>query len=137
MRQLLAEVVGFEPTVPFGTSVFKTAALSHAQPHFQIFSQTYLTINIFMSKERIPVNLRRMVIDRDGLRCVYCGVDLVKSEVHLDHVIPESQGRPTSYANLQVTCGKCNLEKGVLSESEFENKLRTRAIRILERIGYK
>jgi 5-methylcytosine-specific restriction endonuclease McrA len=90
-----------------------------------------------MSKERIPVNLRRMVIERDGLRCVYCGVDLLKNEVHLDHVIPESRGGPTSLNNLQVTCGKCNLEKGVLSESEFENKLRTRAIRILERIGYK
>jgi 5-methylcytosine-specific restriction endonuclease McrA len=90
-----------------------------------------------MSKERIPFNLRRMVIERDGLRCVYCGVDLLKNEVHLDHVIPESKGGPTSYGNLQVTCGKCNLEKGVLSEGEFENKLRTRAIRILERIGYK
>jgi hypothetical protein len=30
----LAEVVGFEPTAPFGTSVFKTAALNHAQPYF-------------------------------------------------------------------------------------------------------
>ena len=90
-----------------------------------------------MAKERIPFNLRRMVIERDGLRCVYCGVDLLKNEVHLDHVVPESKGGPTSLNNLQVTCGKCNLEKGVLSESEFENKLRTRAIRILERIGYK
>ncbi|CAB4221538.1 hypothetical protein UFOVP1636_355 [uncultured Caudovirales phage] len=31
----LAEVVGFEPTAPFGTSVFKTAALNHAQPYFR------------------------------------------------------------------------------------------------------
>ena len=31
---LLAEVVGFEPTDPFESSVFKTAALSHAQPYF-------------------------------------------------------------------------------------------------------
>ena len=30
----LAEVVGFEPTAPCGTSVFKTAALSQTQPHF-------------------------------------------------------------------------------------------------------
>ena len=30
----LAEVVGFEPTDPFEPSVFKTAALSHTQPHF-------------------------------------------------------------------------------------------------------
>ena len=33
----LAEVVGFEPTDPFEPSVFKTAALSHAQPYFRKF----------------------------------------------------------------------------------------------------
>lgn len=89
-----------------------------------------------MVKERIPSNLRRRVIERDGLRCVFCNVDLIKSEVHLDHVIPESQGGATSYDNLQVTCRKCNLEKGILSESAFTNKLRQRALNILERIGY-
>ena len=90
-----------------------------------------------MSKERIPTNVRRIVIERDGLRCVYCGVDLLKTEIHLDHVIPESKGGPTSVSNLQVTCGKCNLEKGILTEGEFEDKLRSRALRILHRIGYK
>ena len=88
-----------------------------------------------MAKDRIPFNLRRMVIERDGLRCVYCDVDLTNSEVHLDHVIPESQGGETTFHNLQVTCRKCNLEKGILSESEFTNKLRTRALNILARLG--
>ena len=37
MILLLAEVVGFEPTDPFEPSVFKTAALSHAQPYFHKF----------------------------------------------------------------------------------------------------
>ena len=90
-----------------------------------------------MSKERIPTNMRRIVIDRDGLRCVYCGVDLLKNEVHVDHVIPESHGGPTSVGNLQVTCGKYNMEEGILTESEFENKLRVRASNILNRLGYK
>jgi 5-methylcytosine-specific restriction endonuclease McrA len=94
-------------------------------------------INNIMSKERIPTNMRRIVIERDGLRCVYCDIDLLKNEIHLDHVIPESKGGQTSVSNLQVTCGKCNLEKGILTESEFENKLRTRALNILNRLGYK
>lgn len=89
-----------------------------------------------MSKERIPIKLRRRVIERDGLRCVYCGVDLLVNEVQLDHVVAEAKGGATSYDNLQVTCPKCNREKGILTESEFENKLRTRAINILNRIGY-
>jgi len=88
-----------------------------------------------MSKERISSFIRRRVLERDGLRCVYCDLDLNNLEIHLDHVIPESQGGTTTYENLQVTCRKCNLEKGVLTESEFENKLRTRAENILHRLG--
>lgn len=43
-----------------------------------------------MKKERIPTNLRRRVIERDGYFCVYCDEDLTNAEIHLDHVIPES-----------------------------------------------
>jgi 5-methylcytosine-specific restriction endonuclease McrA len=88
-----------------------------------------------MEKERIPRNLRRMVIERDGLRCVYCDEDLTGAEVHLDHVIPESRDGPTNYENLQVTCRKCNLAKGILSEDQFTDKLRQRALNILSRLG--
>lgn len=88
-----------------------------------------------MDKERISKNLRRMVIERDGLRCVYCDDDLTGAEVHLDHVIPESRGGPTNYENLQVTCRKCNITKGILSEDEFTDKLRQRALNILSRLG--
>jgi 5-methylcytosine-specific restriction endonuclease McrA len=90
---------------------------------------------MLQKKERIPLNLRRRVIERDGLYCVYCDDDLSDSETHMDHVIPESQGGTTDYNNLQVTCRKCNLAKGVLSESEFTQRLRNRALNILDRLG--
>lgn len=89
-----------------------------------------------MQKERIPTSLRRMVIERDGYRCVYCDDDLTNAEVHLDHVIPESKGGPTNLNNLQVTCRKCNLSKGILSEDEFTDRLRQRALNILNRLGH-
>lgn len=88
-----------------------------------------------MSHTRIPVNLRRMVIERDGPRCVFCGLDLQTNEIHLDHVIPEAGGGETTYQNLQVTCRKCNTEKGALGEDEFMQRLRRRARMILERLG--
>ena len=88
-----------------------------------------------MKKERIPLNLRKSVIDRDGYYCVYCDEDLNNAEIHLDHVIPESQGGTTTYNNLQVTCRKCNLAKGVLTEDQFTSRLRNRAINILNRLG--
>ena len=88
-----------------------------------------------MLKQRIPRNLRERIIERDGLRCVYCDEDLSDAEIHMDHVIPESQGGETTYNNLQVTCRKCNLAKGVLTESEFTQRLRNRAVNILNRLG--
>lgn len=90
-----------------------------------------------MNKQRIPTTIRRQVIERDGLHCVYCDEDLTNAEVHLDHVIPESKGGLTNYQNLQVTCRKCNLAKGVLTESEFTESLRRRAMNILYRLGTK
>lgn len=88
-----------------------------------------------MQKKRIPTNIRRQVIERDGLRCVYCDEDLSDAEVHLDHVVPESKGGPTTVGNLQVTCRRCNTSKGILSESEFTEQLRRRAMNILYRLG--
>jgi len=86
-------------------------------------------------KARIPLQLRRRVLERDGYYCVFCDEDLHDAEIHMDHVIPESKGGPTTYDNLQVTCRKCNLAKGVLTESEFTNRLRTRAMNILNKLG--
>ena len=90
---------------------------------------------MLQKKERIPLNLRRRVIERDGFYCVYCDEDLRDGEIHMDHVIPESRGGETSYNNLQVTCRKCNLAKGTLSEDDFTQRLRQRALNILNRIG--
>ena len=90
---------------------------------------------MLQNKARIPLNLRRRVLERDGYYCVFCDEDLHDAEIHMDHVIPESKGGPTTYDNLQVTCRKCNLAKGVLSESEFTNRLRTRAMNILNKLG--
>lgn len=88
-----------------------------------------------MEKAYIPKSLRKAIIDRDGYHCVYCDENLIDKEIHLDHVIPESKGGLTTYGNLQVTCRKCNLAKGVLSEQLFEDQLRTRAMNILARLG--
>ena len=88
-----------------------------------------------IKKQRIPTNVRRWVIERDGLHCVYCDEDLTDQEVHLDHVIPESKGGPTTFDNLQVTCRRCNISKGILTEEEFVRRLRRRAQNILNRLG--
>ena len=36
-----------------------------------------------MEKARIPPRLRQRVIDRDGMRCVYCGLDLERNQIQI------------------------------------------------------
>ena len=54
-------------------------------------------------------NLRGLVMERDGQRCVYCGA---KSPTTLDHVIPASKGGPHGAWNRAAACAPCNHDKG-------------------------
>lgn len=61
------------------------------------------------NKAKIMPSLRKRVFERDAYRCRQCGD---WHDLHLDHIIPESKGGPTTFENLQVLCGPCNLRKG-------------------------
>lgn len=64
------------------------------------------------------LKLRKKVIDRDGRVCVYC--DLPAKPLHIDHVIPVSDGGLSIMDNLVVACGECNLKKHAKSPSEWK-----------------
>lgn len=69
-------------------------------------------INPGRRRDKLPRQLRRAVLERDGLRCQLCAEPVDPGDVHLDHVVPVSLGGPTTAANLQVTHSQCNLRKG-------------------------
>ena len=58
--------------------------------------------------------LTRMVIERAGGRCEYCGLSQVGQEVsfHIDHVVPRAAQGPTELENLALACVSCSLRKG-------------------------
>src|SRR5206468_1403858 len=64
--------------------------------------------------ESIPAALRRLVIQRAGSRCEYCGLSQVGQEAafHFDHIIPRAAGGPTVEQNLAFACVSCSLRKG-------------------------
>jgi 5-methylcytosine-specific restriction protein A len=54
---------------------------------------------------------RAYVIERDGSRCHLCGKKCKPEDIHLDHVIPLSEGGSHELTNLRVAHAFCNLSK--------------------------
>jgi hypothetical protein len=63
-------------------------------------------------RRRIPVDVRRAVLERDGLTCGICGLDVEPNDIHLDHIFPHSLGGSDRLDNLQVSHSRCNRAKG-------------------------
>jgi len=61
------------------------------------------------SRRVIPTVVKLEVWKRDGGKCCKCGAT---EDLHFDHIIPWSRGGSSSTAdNIQLLCGKHNLEK--------------------------
>lgn len=56
---------------------------------------------------------RAQIVRRAGNRCEYCGLSQTGQEAvfHVDHVIPQSAGGPTTADNLALACVSCSLRK--------------------------
>lgn len=61
-------------------------------------------------KTSVPFSRRNIYI-RDAGECQYCGKHLKLDEYTLDHVVPRSQGGVSSWANLVLSCVRCNKRK--------------------------
>lgn len=59
--------------------------------------------------------MRALVLERDEFRCRRCGATPDGSrdrELQIDHKTPYTKSGPTTLANLQTLCRRCNLGKG-------------------------
>jgi 5-methylcytosine-specific restriction endonuclease McrA len=72
---------------------------------------------------------RLNIYARDRDTCQYCGRQLPRSELNLDHVVPRAQGGRTSWENVVCSCVPCNLKKGGRTPDQAGLKLLTRPSR--------
>jgi len=54
---------------------------------------------------------RDRTFERDGFRCVYCGLVYPAEALTLDHVEPRMRGGDRSAGNLVTCCATCNAQK--------------------------
>ena len=67
------------------------------------------------TKREISGRLRFKILMRAGFSCMACGASPLKNpgvDLHVDHIVPWSEGGETVEDNLQAKCAKCNLGKG-------------------------
>jgi hypothetical protein len=66
-----------------------------------------------MPRAYIPVEVRRMVIERAQERCEYCQsrADFTTETFAIEHVVPLSRGGTDDIDNLALACSGCNSRK--------------------------
>ncbi|HMO17437.1 MAG TPA: HNH endonuclease [Oligoflexia bacterium] len=75
---------------------------------------------------RTPPLNKVNLLTRDDFSCQYCRRKLKRSDATIDHVVPRSQGGPTTWENVVVACPPCNRKKGgrtpLQAKMELKNK---------------
>src|SRR5438093_693993 len=60
-------------------------------------------------REHIPDDIKIIVWQRDGGKCVKCGS---QEKLEFDHIIPVARGGSNTARNIQLLCEACNRSKG-------------------------
>ncbi|MBX5484365.1 MAG: HNH endonuclease [Myxococcaceae bacterium] len=88
---------------------------------------------VLMAYEYLPkgrVRFSRLnIYARDQDTCQYCGRQLPRSELNLDHVVPRAQGGKTTWENVVCSCIACNLKKGGRTPEQASMRLLKKPVR--------
>lgn len=82
-------------------------------------------------KERVnkrwkqPRFKRKALFNRDDWSCQYCGDQLDRRSVTIDHVLPRAQGGKTTWLNCVTACRSCNKRKDNQTPEQAGMKLVT------------
>lgn len=81
--------------------------------------------------EDFPLAVRQAILERDGYKCVMCGMGLEHGvDVYVDHIIPKDRGGKATLENGQTLCGRHNNLKKNYSQTESGKRM---FIRLYER----
>jgi ATP adenylyltransferase len=68
-------------------------------------------------------SIRYNVLKRAKYRCELCGAHENQVALHVDHIIPRSQGGPDDLSNFQALCQTCNTNKRADDDTDFRGIL--------------
>ncbi len=72
-----------------------------------------IMLQLYDRMPRSKVRFSRLnIYARDDNTCQYCGQQLPRIQLNLDHILPRAQGGRTTWENVVCCCVPCNLHKG-------------------------
>ncbi len=103
-------------------------AISTVSRRIRIPRVVVLSAYELLPKGRVRFS-RLNIYARDVDTCQYCGRQLPRSELNLDHVQPRSQGGKTNWENVVCSCLPCNLRKGGRTPEQARMRLFKKPVR--------
>ena len=86
--------------------------------------------------EDFTLTQKRQILQRDGYRCVVCGLGKKDGvELQVDHIRPKDKGGEATIANGQTLCAKHNFQKKNYGQTETAKKMFIRLLDKAEGIG--
>lgn len=84
----------------------------------ELGSRHLIEFRIRAGRHPIPSATRKLVFERDGFVCAYCGD--ISGPFHMDHIYPVSRGGTNDPENLTPACIPCNMSKRDKTLSEWQ-----------------
>ena len=67
----------------------------------------------------VSQHTRDLIYIESAGKCIYCGKDVAKEEMTLDHIVPKKGHGGKNCDNLILACSDCNSRKGAMTAREF------------------
>ena len=77
---------------------------------------------------------RKKIYEKYNGHCAYCGCEITKNEMQIDHINSKYRGGTDDIENLNPSCRACNFYKGVMTIEAFRNELNRLIERLNERV---
>lgn len=77
--------------------------------------------------DRQLTHKKRILAIRDGKECYYCGVDLPKDQLTVEHILAKIDGGSDHMHNLCLACKPCNVKVDampIVKKMEYRKEMR-------------
>jgi 5-methylcytosine-specific restriction endonuclease McrA len=105
-----------------GLSVWSDVAFNTVTARFSVPATLRLNKRASI-KWRMPKFRKKVLFNRDGWCCQYCGCRVNRDTAEVEHVLPTSRGGGSSWQNCATACRPCNKSKANRTPEEAGMKL--------------